>query len=136
MPSTRGCNGGCGADGSCDALLGVCRCSTGHTGEHCEQSERWRCNADDGRYLWSRCAGECDERHGYCYCGARSVHPDRPLLQCEPIGIEKQVSPWKLDGRNAAERRPWNAIFGRNATTGKTGWCDANASAGELLIHI
>ena len=103
----------------------------GRRGPRCEAEETWRCNADDGRYLWSRCAGECDTRRGYCYCGARSIHPDRPLLQCEPIGIEKLVSPWKVDPRNGGERFAWEAIYGRDKATGKGSWCDANASTGE-----
>ena len=137
-PAVRGCPGGCGTDGTCDAMLGVCRCVSGRTGAHCERDEHYRCNADDGRYLWSRCAGECDTRHGYCYCGSRGTYPDRPLLQCEPIGIEKEVAPWKVEPRNAAERYPWAAIWGKSATPGKTGakagWCDANASTWELPI--
>ena len=80
--------------------------------------------------MWSRCAGACDDRYGYCYCGARGTYADRPLLQCEPIGIENHVKPWKVDGRNQRERVPWEAIWGRSASNG-AGWCDANASIGE-----
>ena len=131
LPPMRACPGGCGTDGVCDALLGICRCVSGRAGVRCEREERWRCNADDGRYLWSRCAGECDTRRGYCFCGARGAYPDRPLLQCEPIGIEKVLMPWKLDNRNKPERFPWEAIWGRSPSTGKAGWCNANASTGE-----
>ena len=80
--------------------------------------------------MWSRCAGECDTRYGYCYCGERGAYPHRPLLQCEPIGIEDLISPWRVDGRNHAERKPWSSIWGRSSG-GKPGWCDANASIGE-----
>ena len=131
-----GCPNGCGSTGTCDERLGVCRCSSGSTGPRCEETQRWTCNSPDGRYMWSRCAGECDERYGYCYCGQRATYPDRPLLQCEPIGIEDQVSPWKLDPRNRGERHPWSAIWGRSSSGSSTqkgaGWCDANASVGEI----
>jgi hypothetical protein len=80
--------------------------------------------------MWSRCAGRCDERYGYCYCGERGTYPERPLLQCEPVGIEKHISPWHVDGRNARERKEWGNIWGRQSGK-KPGWCDANASIGE-----
>ena len=130
QPALRGCHGGCGTAGICDELFGVCHCSSGHTGLRCERKERRRCNPTDGRYMWSRCAGACDERYGHCYCGTRGAYSDRPLLQCEPIGIEKHISPWKLDARNQRERFPWEAIWGRSKTN-QAGWCDANASLGE-----
>ena len=87
----HGCPHGCGAHGRCNEHTGRCQCSSGWQGERCELEEHWECNAPDGRYLWSRCAGECDRRYGYCHCGRRSLNPQRPLLQCEPIGIELLV---------------------------------------------
>ena len=77
----RGCGAGCGGEGTCDEERGVCQCTSGWRGARCEERERWSCNAADGRYLWSRCAGACDERYGYCLCGSRGAHPERPLLQ-------------------------------------------------------
>ena len=65
-PRVRSCPAGCGGEGTCNHALGTCDCSSGRRGVACEAEERWECNADDGRYLWSRCAGECDTR--YCYC--------------------------------------------------------------------
>ena len=142
MSTLRGCPGGCGGEGTCHHELGQCICSSGRRGAACEQEERWECNAPDGRYMWSRCAGECDTRYGYCYCGARGAFPERPLLQCEPIGIERVVSPWKVEGRNAAERFAWEKIWGGGGGSGGGGgggkgnggddgggaeraWCDA-----------
>ena len=75
-------------------------------GERCELEEKWECNPPDGRYMWTRCAGECDTRYGHCYCGRRGSFPDRPLLQCEPIGIEKVVRPWRVTRLNSLERFP------------------------------
>ena len=128
-----GCAGGCGDHGSCNAQLGTCQCTSGWMGDRCDIEQRWECNADDGRYLWTRCAGECDKRYGHCYCGARATYPDRPLLQCEPRGIEREIQPWKVDARNEAERHPWSSIWGRprEGTAELPGWCDANASVGE-----
>ena len=123
----RGCGAGCGGEGTCDEERGVCQCTSGWRGARCEERERWSCNAADGRYLWSRCAGACDERYGYCLCGSRGAHPERPLLQCEPIGIEAQVRPWQLDRRNAAERHNWTSIW--SGGRGAPGWCDADAPA-------
>ena len=108
----RGCPGGCGGEGTCHHELGQCVCSSGRRGAACEREERFECNAPDGRYMWSRCAGACDTRYGYCYCGARGAFPERPLLQCEPVGIERVVTPWRLEGRNAAERFAWEKIWG------------------------
>ncbi len=112
-PPLPGCPGGCGADGSCNAVLGECSCSSGSTGTACGRREHWECNAADGRYMWSRCAGACDRSRGYCYCGERGTYPGRQLVQCEPIGIEGVIRPWQVDPKNAAERFPWRAIWGR-----------------------
>lgn len=84
-----GCRDGCGDHGICNEHLGTCQCSSGWSGPHCQLRRHWQCNAADGKYLWSRCSGHCDTRFGYCLCGPRSTYPERPLLQCEPRGIEK-----------------------------------------------
>jgi hypothetical protein len=129
----RGCAESCGSHGSCNEQLGVCQCTSGWAGSACSRRQEWPCNAPDGRYLWSRCAGECDTRYGYCYCGKRGTYADRQLIQCEPRGIERALTPWKLDPRNEGERHPWEAIWGRASTPGtKPGWCDANASIGQV----
>ena len=138
-PRLRGCPMGCGGEGTCNHALGICECSSGRRGAACEAEERWECNAADGRYMWSRCAGECDTRYGYCYCGRRGAFPHRPLLQCEPVGIEKVVRPWRVDGRNAGERKPWAAIWGGGGAGGgkasgsregvEMAWCDATQGA-------
>ncbi|KAL1512024.1 hypothetical protein AB1Y20_005299 [Prymnesium parvum] len=131
----RGCRAGCGGNGTCQEDVGVCHCRSGWEGEACERRKAWQCNADDGRYLWSRCAGECDTRYGYCYCGARAKFPRRPLLQCEPRGVEKVITPWKTSPINEAEKHDWHAIWGKTRGEGgrraRSGWCDANASVGE-----
>lgn len=90
------CGHGCGNHGTCNEHLGACQCSSGFVGSHCQRRQHWQCNAADGRYLWSRCSGTCDTRYAYCHCGARARYPERPLLQCEPRGMEKVVSPWQL----------------------------------------
>ena len=75
-PRLRGCPAGCGGEGTCNHALGTCECSSGRRGAACEAEERWECNAADGRYMWSRCAGECDTRYGCCY--EPSPQPCRP----------------------------------------------------------
>ena len=66
-PRLRGCPVGCGGEGTCNHALGTCECSSGRRGAACEAEEQWECNAADGRYMWSRCAGECDTRCDYYY---------------------------------------------------------------------
>ena len=102
LPSSvaAGCPQSCGPMGVCHAELGACVCSSGWAGELCTEREEWACNAADGRYLWTRCAGRCDTRYGQCYCGERGTYSERPLLQCEPKGIERVVTPWKVHDRS------------------------------------
>ena len=93
-PSYRpqSCSGGCGEHGVCNEASGSCHCSSGWRGRTCELEDQWACNAPDGRYLWSRCAGECDQRYGYCFCGGRALYPDRPLLQVFTCIDERECS--------------------------------------------
>ena len=91
----------------------MCHCSSGSQGQACELPQVWECNAADGRYIWTRCAGACDTRYGHCHCGARGVYPQRPLLQCEPRGIERVIKPWKLTPVNNEEKYDWRAIWAR-----------------------
>ena len=74
----RACASNCHGRGICDQQTGVCACEAGYNGSACEGFNLRECNGrTDGLWHASHCAGECDERRGYCFCPGRI--DERPM---------------------------------------------------------
>ena len=59
----------CHGRGVCDLQSGVCACEAGFNGTGCEGVNVRVCNGKtDSLWHASHCAGECDERRGFCWC--------------------------------------------------------------------
>ena len=62
----------CHGHGVCDLQTGVCACEAGYNGSACRSVNLRECNGKtDGLWHASHCAGECDERRGFCWCPGR-----------------------------------------------------------------
>lgn len=149
-PPPRGnktCLWDCNRVGVCDAMAGWCRCPAGWTGDACDQRMRRPCSQKhrSGGFLpydepidWNevgltlRCAGECDDDIGMCFCSSDSKYgrkpaditlpPNTPPVQVgRPLGHHCQ--PNKIPGTD----RPTK--FGEVNNTllfGDKGWCQAD----------
>ena len=68
----KSCEATCHGHGVCDLHPGVCACEAGYNGSACRTINLRECNhVNDGLWHASHCAGECDERTGYCWCPGR-----------------------------------------------------------------
>ena len=68
----KSCEANCHGHGVCDLQTGVCACEAGYNGSSCRSTNLRECNhVNDGLWHASHCAGECDERTGYCWCPGR-----------------------------------------------------------------
>ena len=57
----------------------MCACQAGYNGTACEGFNLRECNeANDGLWHASHCAGECDEKKGYCWCPGKL--DQRPMV--------------------------------------------------------
>lgn len=76
MPCAYSCHG----RGICDKSTGVCACEAGYNGSFCEEVNVRKCNdRSDGLWVASHCAGECDERRGWCWCPGKIG--ERPMVE-------------------------------------------------------
>ena len=76
--AARRCEADCHGHGVCDQLTGACNCMAGWNGTACAERNLRTCNGgtNDGLWVQSHCAGECDETRGWCWCpGKIGVRP-------------------------------------------------------------
>ena len=99
----------CHGHGVCDEQTGVCACQAGYNGTACEGFNLRECNeANDGLWHASHCAGECDEKKGYCWCPGK--------LDQRPMVDTCQVKHMPLEAFAALKLKPDPAWirFGRD----------------------
>lgn len=136
------CNHGVGV---CDAILGVCRCPAGWTGDSCEQRMRRPCSQwyrqrgfepYDEPINWSqggltlRCAGECDDDIGMCFCNSTTKYGRRPNLNGPP-NLPPQQFGRQMGHHCQPNQTPTGepSAFGdvnNNDLYGEKGWCTAD----------
>ena len=74
------CAADCHGRGVCDKSTGICACEAGYNGTACETLNVRKCNdQSDGMWVASHCAGECDEKRGWCWCPGQVG--SRPMVE-------------------------------------------------------
>ena len=96
----RRCEADCHGRGVCNAATGVCACRAGYNGSSCGTLNPRPCNGGKNDGLWhgSHCAGECDERRGFCWCPGR--------LRERPMADTCQVKHMPLEAFAALTLKP------------------------------
>lgn len=108
---SRQCAAGCNDRGVCDQLSGVCACEAGYNGSACEGVNVRGCNGEtDGLWHASHCAGECDERTGYCWCPGRLR--DRPMSDT----CQAKLMPVDVFAALTLKPDPEWAVYARNGS--------------------
>eukprot|EP00798_Chlamydomonas_sp_ICE-L_P022988 gene22988-30176_t len=140
---SKSCPENCGGlkRGVCDADTGRCSCVAGWRGEGCTQLDKAPCfnqgadkrdlNWTNPTWVWSRCAGTCDDDISMCYCpvgskygrveappdsppGTSAINLGRPLYNCHPGTDEK-------GGKVAWGIIPYEDLFSK-----EKGWCEVD----------